>query len=65
VNLVQSTSSQPSGGKKKKKGKSKKYSNQQESPNTQDPNVRGKRKAKFPCMVCKKAYFTKYYPRLE
>jgi hypothetical protein len=36
VNAVQSTSSQQPGGKKKNKGKSKKYSNEQDNPKTVD-----------------------------
>jgi hypothetical protein len=66
VNVVQSTSSLPSKGKKKNKGKSKKNSHQQAITETQDPNVGGKKeiKVKCPCMVCKEDQFTKYSPLL-
>jgi hypothetical protein len=64
--VVQSSSSQQPRGKKKNKGKSKKYSNYQESIKTQHLDVRGKNKRKenYPCMVCKEEHFTKDLPHL-
>jgi hypothetical protein len=63
VNAVQSSSSQQPGGKKKNKGKSKKYSNEKDNPKTVDtqPN----RKPKFPCMICEEDHCTKEFPHRE
>jgi hypothetical protein len=60
VNVVQSTSSQQAGGQKKKRGKSKISSNQQESTKTQP-----KRKSKLPCMICMEDHYIKYFPHHE
>jgi hypothetical protein len=70
VNLVQSTAPKnPQQSRGKKKGnnnKKKKNSSEQSGPKTQENNVEGKpkRKAKYPCMICKEDHFTKYCPRL-
>jgi hypothetical protein len=66
VNVIQSTSSQQPGGKKKNKGKSKKYSNQQESTKPQTTvETKPKRKVKFPCLICGDDHYTKYCPHHE
>ena len=59
VNVAQSTESLC--GKKKGKNKSKKPDNQQEGNKTQNTNndSKGKRKVKYPCLICKGDHFTK------
>ena len=62
VNSIQS--SQTSGNKKKGKGKNKKPGNQQENPKpTTNENDKGKRKSKYPCLLCGGDNFTKECPR--
>jgi hypothetical protein len=63
VNAIQSTSSSQPGGKKKNKGKSKKYSNEQDNPKIVD--TQSNRKAKFPCMICEEDHYTKDCPHRE
>jgi hypothetical protein len=63
VNVVQSTSFQHPGGKKKRKGKSKNSSNRQESTKTND--TQPKRKAKFPCMIFAEDQYMKDCPHRE
>jgi hypothetical protein len=60
VNMVQSTSSQQLGGKKKHKGKSKKSSNEQDNPKSVD--TQPTRKPKSPCMICGEDHYMKYFP---
>ena len=69
VNLVES--SHQSGGKKKNtnnKGKVKKYSIEQEITKTPEPTIVGskqKKKEKYPCMICVKDNYTKYFPHID
>ena len=62
MNVIQSM--QSSGNKKKGKGKNKKLGNHQESPKpTALENYnKGKRKAKYPCLLCGGDHFTKECP---
>ena len=59
VNAIQST--EFSSGKKKGKNKSKNPDNQQEGNKPQNPDVdsKGKRKVKYPCLICEGDHFTK------
>jgi hypothetical protein len=63
VNAFQSTSSQHPGGKRKKKGKSKNPSNEQDDPNTTDTQLT--RNPKYPCMICEEDHYTKEFPHHE
>jgi hypothetical protein len=63
VNAFQSTSSQQPGGKNINKGKSKKYSNQQDTTETVD--TQSTRKATFPCMIYEENHYKKYFPHRE
>ena len=62
VNSIQIT--QSSGNKKKGKGKNKKPRNQQENPKPMAPknDNKGKRKVKYPCLLCGGDHFTKDCP---
>ena len=65
VNTIQSNES--SNREKKGKNKSKKPDNQQEGNKTQNSDVdsKGKRKVKFPCLICGGDQFTKECPNPE
>jgi len=63
INAVQSTSSHKLGGKNKNKGKSKKFSNQEDTTKTVDTQLN--RKAKFPYMICTEDHYMKYFPPRE
>jgi hypothetical protein len=59
VNVVQSTSSSQPGGKKKNKGKSKKYSNEQDNPKIVDTQLTMKDKS--PYMIYEEDHYMKDY----
>ena len=63
VNAIQSM--QSSSNKKKGKGENKKPGNQQENPKPTAPDNdnKGKRKAKYPWLLCGGDHFTKEFPR--
>jgi hypothetical protein len=63
VNAIQSSTSQQPKGKKKNKGKSNKFSNEQDNPKTVD--TQPTRKPKFPCMICEENHYTKDHPHRE
>ena len=65
VNSIQST--QTSGNNKKKgKNRNKKHRNQLENPRpTNSDNNKGKRKEKYPCLLCIGDHFSKECPHLE
>ena len=65
INAIQIT--QSSGNEKKGKGKNKKPGNQQENPKPTAPenDNKGKRKAKYPCLLCGGDHFTKECPRRD
>jgi len=64
VNSIQNM--QSSGNKKMGKGKNKKPRNQQENtkPTASDNDNKGKRKAKYPCLLCGGDHFMKECPRV-
>ena len=65
VNSIQSTQTTDN-NKKKGKAKNKKHGNQQENPKpTINKNDKGKRKVKYPCLLCGGDHFTKECPRHE
>ena len=56
----------PGNNKNKGKAKNRKLGNPQENPKpTTNENDKGKRKAKYPCLVCGGDHFTKECPRCE
>jgi hypothetical protein len=57
VNAVQQKSSKQAGGKKKYKGKSKKYSNEQDNPKTANTQLNSKEC--IPCIICEEDHYTK------
>jgi hypothetical protein len=63
VNMVQSTSSQQLGGKKKNKDKSEEYSNEQDNLNTVDTQLN--KNPKFPCTICEEDHYMKDFPHRE
>ena len=64
VNSIQST--QTLGSKKKGKNRNKKLGNQQETPqSTHNDNNIGKRKAKYPCLLCGGDHFSKECARRD
>ena len=64
VNSIQST--QTSRNKKKGKNRNKKPRNQQETPQpTNNDNNTGKRKAKYPCLLCGGGHFSKECPHRD
>jgi hypothetical protein len=69
LNEVQSTSSQPFGGKKKTKSKHKNINNNNEQPKTQTPSPaiekQPQRKLKSPCLIFGDDHFTQDYPRCD
>ena len=60
-------SAENSGRKKKGKNKSKKYDNQSEGNKQPNPDVdsKGKRKVKYPWLICGGDHFTKEFPCKE
>ena len=65
VNSIQSIQT-PHNNKKKGKSKNKKPGNQQENPKpTNNDNNKGKRKAKYPCLLCRGDHFTKECQRQD
>lgn len=67
VHIVQNTSCKQPRGKKKNKGKLKKFSFEKRGKQSQQLTTKGsqnKRKVKYPCMICKEYHFTKDCPHL-
>jgi hypothetical protein len=68
VNAVQSTPSQPLGGKKKARNKPKKNNNNEQpktQPQTSTAGKQPQRKPKFPCLICGDDHYTRDCPHRD
>jgi ribosomal protein L44E len=67
VNLVQTSKSNQTSGRKNRNRRKKNAPTEQSELNAKEPNTggnKGKKKLKFPCLACQADHFTRHYSRL-